>query len=51
MGNDLRTAAYILLDDDIHAEQCFQKLSIEEQNSFKEFPIFYLWGNNEVGIG
>ena len=51
VGNDLRTAAYILLDDDIHAEQCFQKLSIEEQNSFKEFPIFYLWGNNEVGIG
>lgn len=51
MGNDLRTAAYILLDDEIHAEQCFQKLSIEEQNRFRAFPIFTIWENNEVGIG
>lgn len=40
---DILTAAYILMDDEIGAKRHFKQLSIEEQNRFKEFPINIFW--------
>ena len=42
-GNDIKTAAYILLDDEIHAEKHFNSMNKDEQNGFMTYPIYDLW--------
>lgn len=40
---DSRVGAYLLLGQQQAAEIHFEKLSIEEQNNFKKFPIYHFW--------
>lgn len=41
--DDIKVAAYLLLDNHDLAEFCFQKMDPENQESFKNFPIYYFW--------
>jgi len=45
---DMRTGAYLLLDNQLAAEAHFSKLSIELQRLFRTFPIFRFWKHDNV---
>lgn len=47
MTEDVVTASYILLGNQMAAEISFEKMSIQLQNDFKEYPIYNLWNKNE----
>jgi len=40
---DCKVGAYLLLNQQQAAEIHFAKLSVEEQKTFREFPIYYYW--------
>lgn len=41
--NDVKAAACLLLDEQAKAEKYYRKMSVEEQQNFKEYPIFRFW--------
>ena len=40
---DFLTGAYLLLDNQVSAERHFNKMSVDEQKEFKEYPIYHFW--------
>ena len=44
---DCLVGAYLLLEQQQAAEMHFAKLSEEEQNAFKEYPIYRFWKETE----
>ncbi len=40
---DLKVGAYLLLSNQVAAQVHFNKLTEEEQESFKTYPIYYFW--------
>ncbi len=43
----LKTAAYIILHDDVNAKANFERLSEQEQKDFILWPIMNLWKNSD----
>lgn len=39
--------AYLLLDNQVAAKVHFEKLDIEKQKSFKEYPIYRFWKQDQ----
>lgn len=45
ISEDCRVGAYLLLDQQNAAEIHFEKLSKDQQENFKTYPIYYFWNN------
>ena len=43
ISEDIKVGAYLLLDNQIAAEMHFEKMSKEQQDLFKTFPIYKFW--------
>jgi hypothetical protein len=43
LSEDVKVGAYLLLENQIAAEMHFEKMSTEQQDSFKTFPIYKFW--------
>lgn len=43
MGEDIKTAAYLLLGNQLAAEIHFEKIEREMQEGFKKYPIYEFW--------
>ena len=42
-GEDMRTGAYLLLDNQLAAEAHFAKIPEKDQEGFRTFPIYRFW--------
>lgn len=47
ISEDCRVGAYVLLGQQTAAEIHFEKLSKDQQENFKTYPIYYFWNNGE----
>jgi len=43
VGSAMKVGAYLLLGNQPAAQRHFDKLTLEEQNAFREFPIYVFW--------